>query len=116
MDNWLQSKWFVRGISLVFAIILYLFVSTSVNPGYQDSTLPNQSNILHTIDDVPVEVRIDEEEYVVSGVPESITVSLEGAPGIVTPTVIQRNFTVYVDLEDLEPGSHTVELKHDNIP
>lgn len=116
MDNWFQSKWFVRGISLVFAIILYLFVSTSVNPGDQDSTLPNQSNSLHTLDDVPVEVHIDEEEYVVSGVPESITVSLEGAPGIVTPTVIQRNFTVYVDLEDLEPGSHTVELKHDNIP
>jgi YbbR domain-containing protein len=116
MDNWFQSKWFVRGISLVFAIILYIFVSTSVNPNEQDSTLPSQSSSLHTLDDVPVEVRIDDEQYVVSGIPEAVTVSLEGAPGIVTPTVIQRNFTVYVDLVDLQPGNHTVELQYDNIP
>lgn len=116
MDSWFRSKWFVRAISLVFAIILYTFVSTSGSQGEQDATFSNQSSNLHTLDDVPVEIRMDEEEYVVSGVPETVTVSLEGAASIVTPTVIQKNFTIFVDLQDLGSGNHTVELEYDNIP
>jgi len=116
MDNWFKSKWFVRAISLAFAIVLYIFVSMSANTNEQDSTFSNQSGNLHTIDDVPVDIRIDDENYVVSGVPETVTVSLEGATSILTPTVIQQNFDIYVDLREMEPGNHTVELEYENVP
>lgn len=116
MDNWFKSKWFVRAVSLVFAVILYTFVSMSVGTGDQDATFSNQSSNLHTLDDVPVDIKIDEEKFVVSGVPETVTVTLEGVASMLTPTVIQQNFNIFVDLRELEPGNHTVELQYENVP
>lgn len=68
------------------------------------------------IDEVPLEIKIDAENYVVSGVPEHVKVSLEGKTSVLTPIVRQQSFTVFVDLRELEEGSHTVEVEYDNIP
>ncbi|HLR40039.1 MAG TPA: CdaR family protein [Virgibacillus sp.] len=117
MDKWFKSKWFVRVISLAFAILLYVTVSVEGNPTQSDSRfIPTSSDDMETIDDVPVDIRIDEERFVVSGVPEYVSVSLEGANSILTPTVRQRNFNAYVDLEGLGEGEHTVEIEHENVP
>jgi len=117
MDKWFKSKWFVRVISLAFAILLYVTVSIEGNPTQSDSRfVPTSSDDMETIDDVPVDIRIDEERFVVSGVPEHVSVSLEGANSILTPTVRQRNFKAYVDLEGLGEGEHTVEIEHENVP
>ncbi|WP_249871560.1 CdaR family protein [Oceanobacillus saliphilus] len=112
MDNWFKSKWFVRIISLAFAVFLYTFVSVGVNSSQSDSTFSGGTDQSHMLDDVPVEIRIDEENFVVSGVPETVTVNLQGSPGSVTPISLQRNFDVYVDLQGLGEGEHTVELEH----
>lgn len=117
MDRWFKSKWFVRVISLAFAILLYVTVSVEGNPSQSDTSfIPTSSDGMETIDDVPVDIRIDEKRFVVSGVPESVSVSLEGANSILTPTVRQRNFNAYVDLEELGEGEHTVEIEHENVP
>ncbi|RKQ29057.1 CdaR family protein [Oceanobacillus halophilus] len=112
MDNWFKSKWFVRFAALAFAIVLYIFVETSVSTSQTESTFPGNNRETQTLDDVPVEIRIDDEKFVVSGVPEFITVSLEGPPNYLRPIVLQRNFDVYVDLQGLEEGEHTVEIQH----
>jgi len=113
MDKWFQSKWFVRAVALAFAIVLYIFVNVDQqNTSQSDSTFSGITSETQTLEDVPVEIRIDEENYVVSGVPETVSVSLQGSPGKVTPMVMQRNFDVYVDLEGLGEGQHTVELQH----
>jgi YbbR domain-containing protein len=118
MDNWFKSKWFVRAVSLVFAVLLYVFVSVESNDtSNTDLTfLPGSPSDTQTLNDVPVDIRMDDENYVVSGVPEHVTVTLEGSVGVLTPTVRQRNFDVYVDLEGLEEGEHQVELEHDVTP
>src|SRR5699024_3551972 len=54
-------------------------------------------------------------EYVVSGVPEFVSVSLEGKTSVLAPTVRQRNFNVFVDLRDLEEGEHIVDVEYENI-
>ncbi|HIV75580.1 MAG TPA: hypothetical protein H9895_10940 [Candidatus Pseudogracilibacillus intestinigallinarum] len=117
MDKLFQSKWFIRVISLVLAITLYLFVTVETNPGQNESRIETTSSKeTEVIDEVPLEIKIDAENYVVSGVPEHVKVSLEGKTSVLTPIVRQQSFTVFVDLRELEEGSHTVEVEYDNIP
>ncbi|MFC2947426.1 CdaR family protein [Virgibacillus sediminis] len=115
MDSWFKSKWFIRVLSLAFAVLLYVFVNVEVNTTSSDSTIPGRATEVETLEEVPLEVRIDQEQYVVSGVPEHVTVSLEGTSAILAPTLIQQNFDVFVDLHGLEEGKHTVEVQHENL-
>lgn len=117
MDNWFNNKWFVRGISLAFAILLYVFVSYEMTTTQSESRIPGGADTdrVQTLNDVPVSIRIDGDKYVVSGVPEFVTVSLEGPNSILTPTVMQRNFEIFVDLRDLGEGTHTVDLEYTRI-
>lgn len=115
MDNWFKSKWFVRALSLGFAILLYVFVSVEENPNQPELRFFGSSTEMQTLDDVPVDIRIDE-NYVVSGVPEFVSVTLEGPTSILTKTVRLRNFDVFVDLTGLEEGDHTVEIEYENVP
>ncbi len=117
MDNWFKSPWFVRAISLAFAISLYVFVQVEMDQYQNESRLlPNSNADVQTIENVPVNIRIDGERFVVSGVPEFAAVSLEGSTGTLTATARNQNFDIYVNLEGLEAGTHTVELKHTGIP
>jgi len=119
MDKWFKSKWFVRIISLAFSIMLFTFVSieeAEVSENENSIFFPSTSEEMKTIDEVPVQIRINNEKYVVSGVPEFVSVSLEGKTSILTQLVRQQNFDVFVDLEGLGEGEHTVEIQYDNIP
>ena len=117
MDKWFQSKWFVRVISLILAVSMYLFVTMETDKTADDSQIiPGATNEVQVLENVPLEVRIDSDQYVVSGVPEVVTVTLEGKTSILTPIARQQNFTVFVDLRDLEEGEHEVEVEHENIP
>lgn len=119
MDNWFRSKWFIRGISLGFAILLYVFVSIEEADTSNESLIPNLfggSSQTETLTGVPLDILIDSEQYVVSGVPESVTVSLEGPASALTPIVRQRNIELFVDLRDLTEGEHEVEIEYDNVP
>ncbi|OZU87494.1 hypothetical protein CIL03_16895 [Virgibacillus indicus] len=112
MDNWFASKWFVRVVSLAFAVSLFAFVYISENDSQNDSRVDNNTDGLQTLDNVPVDIRIDDENYVVSGVPEVVSVSLEGSAGVLTPLIRLRNFDVFVDLRGKEEGDHIVEIQH----
>lgn len=117
MDKWFGNKWFVRVVSLAFAILLYIVIDVEMTSIQSDQTrVPSGSNAVQTLNDVPVDIRIDGEQYVVSGVPEHITVTLEGPNSVLVPTVRQRNFDVFVDLQDLGEGEHTVEVEHAKVP
>ncbi|MFD1606796.1 YbbR-like domain-containing protein [Oceanobacillus luteolus] len=112
MDNWFQSKWFIRVLALAFAVTLFIFVNVETNSSGADSSIPGRNIQTQRLDDVPVEIKIDSENYVVSGVPEFATVTLEGSPATIMPAIFNRNFSVFVDLRGLEEGNHPVELQH----
>lgn len=112
MDSWFTSKWFVRVVSLAFAISLFAFVYISENNSQDDSRVDNNTNGLQTLENVPLDIQIDDEKYVVSGVPETVSVALEGSAGVLTPLIRLRNFDVFVDLQGLEEGDHLVEIQH----
>lgn len=117
MDKLFENKWAIRVISLILAISLYLFVTVETDRTDNESRLgTGTSNEVQVLEDVPLEIKIDADNYVVSGVPEHVTVSLEGKPSTLAPTARQRNFTVFVDLTEFEEGEHTVEIEYENIP
>lgn len=118
MDKWFESKWFIRMISLAFAILLYTVVNFEEATTHQDARIPGgiDTDRIQTLHDVPVNIKIDSERYVVSGAQEFISVSFEGPNSILIPTVMQRNFEFYIDLRDLEEGTHTVDVQYSNVP
>lgn len=117
MDSWFNSKWFVRAISLFFAVLLFVVVQLEETKFQTDSRIPSSgSDKVETLDNVPVDIRIDSEKFVVSGVPEFVTMSLEGSTGNLTPVIMTRNFEVYVDLRDLGEGKYTVDIDYAKIP
>ena len=59
----------------------------------------------------PVEVYYDEENFVVTGFPQTVTVYIEGISSLVQSTKNLRNFTVYLDLTDAKIGTQRVEFQ-----
>lgn len=117
MDRLFQSKWFIRIISLVFAITLYMFVTVETNVNQDDSRIPlGTVNEVEVLEEVPLGIKIDADQYVVSGVPEHVKVTLEGKTSILTPIIRQLNFNVFVDLRDLGEGEHQVDVEYENLP
>src|SRR5690625_422922 len=117
MDNLFQNKWFVGVISFIFAVALFLYVDIESNPAKKDaSILPSVSQEIQKLDDVPLDVRMDTEQYVVSGVPEYITVSFEGKSTVLNRFLTQNNYHFFVDLTDYEAGEHSVDIEYENIP
>ncbi|WP_188456744.1 CdaR family protein [Virgibacillus oceani] len=117
MDNWFKSKWFVRAVSLAFAIVLFIFVNGTINNEGDDKRfeLPGTSSDLQTVKDVPVDIRIDK-NFVVSGVPEFVDVTFEGSESDLATTVKQKSFDIYVDLQGLGEGEHSVEIQYEDVP
>lgn len=117
MDNLFQSKWFIRVISLAFAITLYIFVTVETNVTQDESRIPvGTVNDVQVLEDVPLGIKIDSDQYVVSGVPEHVKVTLEGRASVLTPIIRQLSFNVFVDLKDVGEGEHTVEVEYENLP
>ncbi|MGN8647362.1 CdaR family protein [Gracilibacillus sp. HCP3S3_G5_1] len=118
MNKWLEKPWVIRVVALILSVLLYVVVAFDENVYDNDDGFElsfGTTNETQTIDDVPVQTIIDQDRYVVSGVPETVTVSLQGSVSLVTSTVLQRNFDVFVDLEDLETGTHIVELEYSGV-
>lgn len=117
MDKLFQSTWFIRIISLALAITLYIFVTVESEVSQNNSRIPSgTTNEIHVIDEVPLDIKIDSERYVVSGVPEHVKVTLEGRMSVILPIARQLNFNVFVDLRELTEGEHTVEVEYENLP
>lgn len=114
----MSSTWFVRGASLVIAVLLFTSVNfelKSDKKALEFSTSPEINTI--TINNVPVEVYYDTENLVVTGIPDSVDVTLKGAKSLLTAAKNKRDFTVYVDLSDpnITLGKRTVTFKIANL-
>ena len=107
-------------IALALAFMLYMSVNIDTTSTQQRnntaSPFPSSPNVdFETVTDVPVEVYYDRDNLVVSGLPQSVAVTLEGPTGTVKPAALQKDFEVYLDLSGLEMGTHQVPLQWRNI-
>ena len=107
----MDSPWFLRFTALFLAIIL--FFSVQAEEGSQNGkTVGDQADIIR---EIPVEVYYDDENLVVTGVPETVNVTIEGPINIVQTTKLLKDFTLFVDLRTLTMGEHQVKIEHENI-
>ncbi|UOR10564.1 CdaR family protein [Halobacillus amylolyticus] len=115
MDNLFRNRWFIRIISLLLAVLLWVSINIDDSMDSEDQWLGEGSSEMEIMNNVPIEVRFDSEQYVVSGLPQNVVVTVEGSNSAITPVVRQQSFTVYADLTDLGPGTHEVSLQHTGI-
>lgn len=109
IDKLVDTRWFMKIVALILALFLFDSVYDAdkelknINvPGQQDSDI---------IEDVPVKSYYDTENLVVTGIPDTVDLSIEGPKSHLEPAKKQQNFEVYVDLTNAEIGSQRVEIK-----
>lgn len=115
MDKWLRSPWFIRAISLILALLLYASINLDDGQSSSDSIFLEGNDKIAAMNNIPLQVKMNEEKYVVKEVPSSVTVTVEGPNSVVTRTVMQKTFEAYIDLEGLELGPQTVPIQTQGI-
>ncbi|EIJ79970.1 hypothetical protein PB1_06392 [Bacillus methanolicus PB1] len=108
IDRLMDNRWFLKIISLVLAVLLFSSVPDMERA--TDENVPSQNNV-ETITDVPVKSYYDTENLVVSGVPDTVKVTIQGPKNIVQMTKSLRNFEVFIDLSDAEIGTQRVPIQ-----
>lgn len=111
MDRLLDSPWFLRFTALFLAILLFY----TVKADEEKLRINSSSESIEVIRDVPVEVYYDNENLIVTGVPETVNVTVEGSVNIVQTTKLLKDFTLYVDLSSHTMGEHQVRIQHENL-
>ena len=112
MEKIYNNPWFMKIIALAFAILLFTYVNSSNNRTQTTSGFDGLSaSTTDTIFDVPIVVEIDQDNYYVTGFPETVSVEISGPSSIVLNTKTTKNFDIVAtDLDSLGVGTHTIEL------
>ncbi|MDR4944969.1 CdaR family protein [Neobacillus cucumis] len=113
MDKLMDNPWFIKILALLLAVLLYSSVP-STSKKLTDVNVPGEQTT-ETINDIPVKVYYDTENLVVSGIPNTVDVTLKGPITHVQSAKALRNFEVYVDLTNAEIGKQKVKLKIRNL-
>ncbi|MHC8515235.1 CdaR family protein [Sporosarcina sp. ITBMC105] len=110
-DKFMDSPWFLRFTALALAIVLFFSVKAE-----DDKTNKNAvGDMQDIINDVPVEVYYDNENLVVTGVPETVNMTIDGPANLVKTTKLLKDFTLKVDLRSLPNGRHKVKILTENV-
>ena len=107
LDRILASKVSVLSLALVMAVFLFI----SVEGNSQMSTTSGT-----TIDNIPVKVEGLNDDLELTGVPEKVQVGLIGPSVDIYQARIVGNYEVYLEVNDLQVGEHTLKLKTRNFP
>lgn len=109
IDKLVDTRWFMKIVALILALLLFQSVYDPVKnvsnvnvPGEQDTEV---------LSDVPVKTYYDTENLIVTGVPDTVELTIKGPKNVLQPAKVQRNFEVYVDLSDAEIGTERVPIK-----
>ncbi|MFJ7935130.1 YbbR-like domain-containing protein [Sporosarcina sp. NPDC096371] len=111
MDKLMDTPWFLRLTALFLAIVMFY----SVRVAEENSAGKTVGDTQDVIRDVAVDVYYDNENLVVTGVPETVNLTIDGPANIVQTTKLLKDFTLKVDLRSLPMGRHTVEIQPENM-
>jgi YbbR domain-containing protein len=112
-----EKKWVLRGVSLLVALLLFAYVYSE---NYGLSTINRNSSIStstqETISNVPIQVDINTDRYFISGLPETVVLTLKGPQSVLMQTISAADYRVVTeDLNALGAGEHTVQLRVENL-
>lgn len=117
MSNWefFNNKWFLRITSLILALFLFFYVNNGSNGFLRQNTRQHdQTSALMSNKTAVIKMPLDittDNNYVVSGYPKTVQVSVSGPSALVTTTSNTQNFKAYIDLTDVGFGKHRVRVR-----
>ncbi|HWK22698.1 MAG TPA: CdaR family protein [Ureibacillus sp.] len=112
MDKLFDSPWALRVTALILALLLFFYVKAQLDDNTKSAEASSQMAI---ITDVPLEVYYDTENLIVTGLPKTVDVTIEGPMQIVLKTKLTKDFKVFVDLNTLLIGEHRVTIQTENL-
>lgn len=104
-EKWIRKKNTLIFISLILAIILFLYVDSE-----SSSIITDSAEVLY---DQQVEVTYNNNSYVVEGLPEKVDVTLIGRKVDLYLAKQLSGGVVTADLSNLKEGMHTIKLDYD---
>lgn len=116
MKNDKKSPWFIRILSLFFAILLYYNANSFAITNKQPSSVTEHEA---TAENVPVNVTYNQDKYFISGYQESVSVELKSNNKILLDkesNAETRSFSVVMDLTKYSVGTHEVPLEIVGLP
>ncbi|WP_025729792.1 CdaR family protein [Atopobacter phocae] len=115
MSKWLNNRFVTAGISLLLTILLFSYVQSINLSNRQSQSISIQAE--QTVDKIPVSAKISENDFVVSGLPTEVSVSLQGPSSAVRIASSNRNFKVVTpNLDELGVGTHEITLTTEGLP
>lgn len=112
MDKMMDNPWFLRITALLLAMLLFL----TIKSGDESTNAGASGSSRDVIRDIPVEVFYDDESLVVTGVPKTVDMTISGPSALVRSAKQLRDFSVFVDLRNLNMGEHAnVKLQIENV-
>ena len=116
MDKLMENHWFLKGISLLLACMLFMS-ATLTEKNTTSGIIPFGNDAKETLTNYAINLKYDEEKYIVSGIPsEGVKVKLEGPKAAVATAKAKKQFDIPVDLRDSEKGTYEVSLKTNGLP
>lgn len=109
IDKLVETRWFMKVVALILAFFLFDSVYDA-DKELKDVYVPGEQDS-ETIADVPVKGYYDTENLVVTGIPDSVDLTVSGPKSVLQQAITQRNFEVYVDLSNAEIGRQRAEIK-----
>jgi len=111
MDKWMNNPWFLRITALLLALLLFFSVKADDNAANRVET----TTMTEEIEDVKLEVYYDNSSLIVSGLPETVDLTITGPASIVQTARQIKDFTLFVDLRELPIGQHQVPVQTENL-
>lgn len=104
LERALTKKSSIIVLSLVFAIIVFIVIDNK-----NTTLLETNAEVLY---DIPLTATYNDEEYVIEGLPKKVDITLIGTKANLYLAKQLPTQDVTVDLSDLKPGVHKVNLKY----
>ena len=111
MDKLFDSYWALRIIAFVLALALFFYVKIEIDSG-RETNSSSEAEILYN---VPLEVYYDDETLLVTGLPETVDVTISGSPKLIVQTKTTQDYKVFVDLNSLMIGEHHVPIQYEGF-
>lgn len=104
-------------LSLFLSILMFVYVKAEQYSENPVSFFQNVSEATtETIYNVPVYIEGNVDEYYVTGLPDTVSVSLSGPKNLIEQTLEADDFRVITeDLTNLGEGSHYIQLQLENV-
>ena len=115
ISKWMTKKSFLVVISFILTMALFVYASES-SPSRQSAAVSIQTTS-NTIGNVPVYVDMDSQLYTVTGLPESVTLRIEGSSSSLLAVAGNASYRVKTpNLNELGTGKHMITLQVTGLP